>query len=134
MHVDLADYDIPAEDLNPLSQVVHGSITARALVRCPDVSKDTVRVSEEWDHEAEKFQVTLTWIGNRSRDFSSHLFSLSDQENMHDPHGNSVCAVCFDFEPEDDLGEMLLVDLIAEGCKMNLGSPTSELKLEGIVL
>jgi hypothetical protein len=134
LKVELVGYDLETDEFNPFGSVSRGSITISAPIRRLDTSKDTVHGSEEWDGVAEKVRVTLTRDGSKEKLWESHLFPLEDQRDVLDPRGTGLCAVCFDVEPDEDVREVFLVRLLAEGCQMKLERPNSDLKPEGIVL
>lgn len=133
--VELVDWKIEADPLNPLGEVSDGFITIRAPMRPFDISGENVHAAEDFDHQAEKIIVNLKKTRDRSNfRYGPLMFPLSDQEEVRDPRGGGICAMWFDVEPTGDLKEVLLVDLKAEGCNMKLERPSSSFKPEGIIL
>ncbi|KAF2470809.1 HET-domain-containing protein [Lindgomyces ingoldianus] len=133
--VELVDWKIEADPLNPLGEVSHGFITIGALMRPFDISGDNVHTQEDYDHEAQKVRVNLKRTRDRSNfRYSPLKFPLSDQEEVRDPRAGGTCAMWFDVEPTEDLKEVLLVDLKAESYNMKLERPSGSFKPEGIIL
>ncbi|PVH92004.1 HET-domain-containing protein [Periconia macrospinosa] len=134
-NVELVDWKIETDPLNPLGAVSQGFITIRAPMRSFDISGDNVHANEEHNDQANKIEVNLKRTKDRS-DFKYNAlkFPLSDQQGIRDPRGGGICAMWFDVEPTDHLREVVLLDLKAEGCNMKLELPSRPFKPEGIIV
>jgi hypothetical protein len=116
LSVKLLDFEITADENNPLGEVVSGSIMLSGLIRKLRIAQGTVHVENiEFDYVVNRSTNRLISDGKQQQRGLDHSYALRDQTDATDPRGTGMCVICFDLETPTGVEEVLLLQLLAEG-------------------
>jgi hypothetical protein len=110
--IELLNFNLATEPLNPLGQVFSGSITVSGPIRKLDHRKNTVYIKEEWDDEAEKVRPEVISNGKVKKSGRVYQYALKDQEDVVDPLGGGICSMSFDTGSPSETAEVWLLKMV----------------------
>lgn len=135
LSVKLSSFDIETDENNPLGEVSSAKIVVQGRIRKVRIGQGTVLIDHiELDYEVHHWTKRLVSQGAQKRRMLDHLYALRDQESVTDPRGTGVCVICFDLDPPDDVDEVVLLRLLAEGFEPVPTDDGENFKPHGIVL
>ncbi|KAL5331833.1 hypothetical protein ACEPPN_001371 [Leptodophora sp. 'Broadleaf-Isolate-01'] len=109
--IELVNFKLETEPLNPLGQVFSGSITICGPVRRFNPTQSTIHIKEEWDHEAEKLKPEVISDGKVEKHGGVYQYAMKDQKDVVDPLGSGICSLSMDFGSPTDVAELWLLKL-----------------------
>ncbi|KAH8803456.1 heterokaryon incompatibility protein-domain-containing protein [Xylogone sp. PMI_703] len=116
LYAEILDFNIKVNELNPLGEVYHGSITIKAPLKELKISQGTVWADYvELDPEFHTWTRRLEYHGKHELNVYNYDYALKDQEEVCDPRGTGMCSIRFDLGPPSGAKHVILLCLTRDG-------------------